>query len=172
MDIPIFDTPNGQMLEREGGASIAELRIRDGKQESIFGYYIRPMMMRTNLAFVTDALVMRLIIVGKRVTGVEAVVAGWRRRFTSPYETVLSLGAINTPKVLVQSGIGPEDELQAHNISVVQHLPGVGRNHQVHFSFGCFWAYRKPEGVGGGGCEAKPCWKSGSHLVQLDILQC
>lgn len=172
MNIPVFDTPNGEMMESAGGASLAELRIRDGKRESVFGSYVRPMMTRSNLTVVTEALVTRLIFNGKRVTGVEALVAGRQRRFTARCETVLSLGAINTPKVLMQSGIGPEDELQAHGISVVQHLPGVGRNHQDHLAFGCSWAYRKPQGVGGGGCEAKLYWKSDSRLIQPDILQC
>ncbi|MDI7864177.1 GMC family oxidoreductase [Rhizobiaceae bacterium n13] len=172
MGIPVFDTPNGEMMESAGGASIAELRIRNGRRESIFGSYVRPMMARRNLTVVTDALVTRLIFDGKRVRGVHALVDGQRRQFTARCETVLSLGAINTPKVLMQSGIGPKDELKAHGIAVVQHLPGVGRNHQDHLAFGCTWAYRKPEGVGGGGCEATLYWKSDSRLVQPDILQC
>nr|WP_210339131.1 GMC family oxidoreductase [Ensifer sp. ENS04] len=172
MGIPVFDTPNGELMESPGGASIAELRIRDGKRESVFGSYVRPLMSLPNLTVVTEALVTRLIFDGKRATGVEALVNGQRRAFTARCETVLSLGAINTPKVLMQSGIGPKDELKAHGISVVQHLPGVGRNHQDHLAFGCTWAYRKPEGVGGGGCEAKLYWKSDSRLSQPDILQC
>lgn len=170
--IPVYDSPNGEMMEGPGGASIAELRIRDGKRESVFGSYVRPLMSRPNLTVLTDALVTRLIFDGKRVTGVEVLVDDQRRQFTARCETVLSLGAINTPKVLMQSGIGPEDELQAHGIPVVQHLPGVGRNHQDHLAFGCTWAYRKPEAVGGGGCEAKLYWKSDSRLAQPDILQC
>jgi choline dehydrogenase len=170
--IPVYDSPNGEMMEGPGGASIAELRMRDGKRESVFGSYVRPLMSRPNLTVLTNALVTRLIFDGKRVTGVEVLVDDQRRQFTARCETVLSLGAINTPKVLMQSGIGPEDELQAHGIPVVQHLPGVGRNHQDHLAFGCTWAYRKPEAVGGSGCEAKLYWKSDSRLAQPDILQC
>ncbi|MBA9033739.1 GMC family oxidoreductase [Rhizobium leguminosarum] len=170
--IPVYDSPNGEMMEGPGGASIAELRIRDGKRESVFGSYVRPLMSRPNLTVLTYALVTRLIFDGKRVTGVEVLVDDQRRQFTARCETVLSLGAINTPKVLMQSGIGPEDELQAHGIPVVQHLPGVGRNHQDHLAFGCTWAYRKSEAVGGSGCEAKLYWKSDSRLAQPDILQC
>ncbi|MGZ2375154.1 choline dehydrogenase [Sinorhizobium medicae] len=170
--IPVFDTPNGELMESGGGASIAELRIRDGKRESVFGSYVRPLMSRPNLTVLTDALVTRIIFDGIRATGVDVLVNGQRCAFTARCETVLSLGAINTPKVLMQSGIGPRDELKAHGISVVQHLPGVGRNHQDHLAFGCTWAYRKPEGIGGGGCEAKLYWKSDSRLSQPDILQC
>nr|WP_304655687.1 GMC family oxidoreductase N-terminal domain-containing protein [Neorhizobium galegae] len=170
--IPVYGSPNGEMMEGSGGASIAELRIRDGKRESVFGSYVRPLMSRPNLTVLTDALVTRLIFDGKRVIGVEALVAGQRRQFKARCETVLSLGAISTPKVLMQSGIGPEDELQAHGIPLVQQLPGVGRNHQDHLAFGCTWAYRKPEAIGGSGCEAKLYWKSDSRLAQPDILQC
>ncbi|RTE89979.1 MULTISPECIES: GMC family oxidoreductase [Bradyrhizobium] len=172
MGIPVFDSANGEMMEGPGGASIAELRIRDGKRESVFRSYAHPAMGRPNLTVLTDALVTRLLFDGKTVTGIEALVNGARRRFRATCETVLSLGAVQTPKVLMQSGIGSSDELKLHGIPVVQHLPGVGRNHQDHLAFGCTWAYRKPEAVGGGGCEATLYWKSDSRLLQPDILQC
>ncbi len=170
--VPVFDSTNGEMMEAEGGASIAELRIRDGKRESVFGSYVRPMQPRPNLTVMTEAVVTRLIYDGKRVRGVEALIDGQRRRLMAHCETVLSLGAINTPKVLMQSGIGPEDELRLHGLPVVQHLPGVGRHHQDHLAFGCTWAYRKPQAVGGSGCEANIYWKSNARLSQPDILQC
>ena len=142
MGIPVFDSTNGEMMEAAGGGSIAELRIRDGKRETVFASYVDPLLSLPNLTVITEALVTRLIFDGKRVRGVEALIDGRRRQFMAHCETVLSLGAINTPKVLMQSGIGPEDELQSHGIPVVQHLPGVGRNHQDHLAFGCTWAYR------------------------------
>ncbi len=172
MGIPVYDTTNGEMMEDAGGAAIAELRIRNGKRESVFESYIAPLLSRSNLTVMTDALVTRLTFDGKRVRGVDALVDGRLRRFVANCETVLSLGAINTPKVLMQSGIGPEDDLKPHGIPVVQHLPGVGRNHQDHLAFGCTWAYRKPEGVGGSGCEANIYWKSDARLPSPDILQC
>jgi choline dehydrogenase len=172
LGIPVFDTPNGAMMESEGGAAIAELRIRDGKRQSVYQSYVAPHSAKKNLTVMTGALVSRLLFDGKRVVGVEAIVNGQRRRFKAHYETILSLGAVNTPKLLMQSGIGPQGELSAHGIPVVQHLPGVGQNHQDHIAFGCTWAYRKPEGVGGGGCEATLYWKSDSRLTQPDLLQC
>lgn len=170
--IPVFDSPNGEMMESAGGASIAELRIKDGKRQSVFRSYVGPIMTQPNLTVLTDALVTRLIFQGRKVVGVEAVVGGRRQQFRARYETVLSLGAIHTPKVLMQSGIGHEDELRPHGIAVVQHLPGVGRNHQDHLAFGCTWAYRDPQGVGGSGCEATLYWKSDASLSHPDILQC
>lgn len=172
LGIPVFDTPNGEMMEGDGGAAIAELRIKDGKRQSVFQSYVAPISSYRNLTILTGALVSRLLFEGTRVIGVEVLIEGRRRQFKAQYETVLSLGAVNTPKVLMQSGIGPEDELARHGIPVIQHLPGVGQNHQDHLAFGCTWAYRKPEGVGGGGCEATLYWKSDSRLAQPDILQC
>lgn len=170
--IPVFDSANGAMMEAGGGAAIADLRIRDGKRQSVFQSYVTPLAASANLTIMTGALVSRLLFDGKRVTGVEVLLDGQRRQFRARSETILSLGAVHTPKVLMQSGIGPEGELSAHGIPVIQHLPGVGRNHQDHVAFGCTWAYRKPEGVGGGGCEANIYWKSDSRLLQPDILQC
>lgn len=108
LGVPVFGSTNGEMMEVPGGASIAELRIRDGKRESVFHSYVRPLLSRRNLTVLTDALVTRLIFDGKRVKGVEALVDGRQRQFMAHCETVLSLGAINTPKVLMQSGIGPK----------------------------------------------------------------
>lgn len=170
--IPVFDSPNGAMMESAGGASIADLRIKGGKRESVFQSYVAPIRMQPNLTVLTGALVTRLVFAGKKVIGVDAVVGGEPRRFRARCETILSLGAVHTPKILMQSGIGPKDELRAHGISVVQDLPGVGRNHQDHIAFGCTWAYHAPQGVGGGGCEAALYWKSDSRLSHPDILQC
>jgi choline dehydrogenase len=55
---------------------------------------------------------------------------------------------------------------------VVQHLPGVGQNHQDHVAFGCTWEYFQPQEVGSGGCEATLYWKTDPRLESPDILQC
>ncbi|WP_082359054.1 GMC family oxidoreductase N-terminal domain-containing protein [Bosea sp. AAP35] len=172
MGIPVFDTPNGEMMESAGGAAIAELRVRGGRRESVFRSYAHRMMSRPNLTVMTGALVTRVLLDGRKAIGVELLHEGKRRQIRARCETVLSLGAVQTPKVLMQSGIGPEAELKAHGIDVVQYLPGVGRNHQDHIAFGCTWAYRKPQPIGAGGCEAAIYWKSDSRLPAPDILQC
>ncbi|WP_103765112.1 GMC family oxidoreductase [Roseovarius confluentis] len=172
MGIPVFDSPNGAMMEGVGGAAIADLRIRDGWRQSVFLSYTHRVMHQPNLTVLPGALVYRILLDGTSATGVEVLLDGKPRQFRARCETILSLGAIQTPKVLMQSGIGPEDELAAHGIRTVRDLPGVGRNHQDHLAFGCTWAYHKPEGVGGGGCEATLYWQSSARLQQPDILQC
>ena len=172
MGIPVFDSPNGAMMEGPGGAAIADLRIRDGRRQSVFRSYTYRVMHQPNLTVLTGALVTRILLDGTSATGVELLLDGKPRQIRARCETILSLGAIQTPKVLMQSGIGPKEELAAHGIPIVRDLPGVGRNHQDHLAFGCTWAYHKPEGIGGGGCEATLYWQSDSRLRQPDILQC
>ncbi len=172
LGIPTFDSPNGAMMEGNGGAALNDLRIRDGRRLSVFRSYTYPRMAQPNLTVLTDALVAKLTFEGAAVTGVEVIVGGSKRWIGSTREVILSLGTVNTPKVLMQSGIGPERELQRHGIAVRQHLPGVGQNHQDHVSFGCIWEYAEPQRVGNGGSEATLYWKSDPRLDAPDMLHC
>jgi choline dehydrogenase len=141
--LPIFQNANGRMMESPRGSSIMDVRIRNGQRESAFRSYVYPWMDRPNLTVLARAFVTRLIFAGKRVTGVELSHAGRLRRISAGYEVVLSLGAIHTPKVLMQSGVGDEAELRRLDIPVVQHLPGVGANFQDHIAFDTVWEYRQ-----------------------------
>jgi choline dehydrogenase len=126
--IPTFENQNGRMMEADGGASIIDVRARNGRRQSVFRSYVFPWMDRPNLTVLTSALVLRLTFGGNRVAGVEISHKGKTVRLTAGIEVILSLGAINTPKILMQSGIGDEAELRRLGIPVVQHLPGVGQN--------------------------------------------
>jgi choline dehydrogenase-like flavoprotein len=139
--IPRFEHQNGRMMEGEGGASVTDVRACDGKRHSVFRSYVFPYMDRPNLTVLTHALVTRVTFEGKRATGVEISHTGSTHRIGAGLEVVLSLGAIHTPKVLMQSGIGDQAELQRFGIPVVQHLPGVGQNFQDHPGFSCVWEY-------------------------------
>ncbi len=172
LGIAKFESANGEMMEGDGGAAIAELRIRDNKRQSIFRSYTQPIMSQPNLTVLTGALVTRIIFSGKTAVGVEAMVGDKILRVGADREVVLSLGAVHTPKVLMQSGIGPANELRRHGIPIVQGLPGVGENHQDHIAFGCTWEYLKPQLVGGGGCEAVLYAKSDARLPAPDMVQC
>jgi len=170
LGIPVFDDQNGCMMEGEGGAAIANLRIRDGRRLSVFRSYVYPYMDRPNLTVLTGALVTRLTLDGRRATGVEVVIEGRSQRIAASREVVLSLGAFNTPKLLMQSGIGDEDELRRHGIEVVQHLPGVGRNFQDHLLVAaCTWEYEHPIDRRNNGCEATLFWKSDPALDTPDL---
>jgi choline dehydrogenase-like flavoprotein len=130
--IPTFDGINGRMMEEPGGCSLTEFRRRNGQRLSVFRTYTFPYMDRPNLTVLPSAFVTRLIFEGKRVSAVEFVYQDKVHRPGVGADVVLSLGAINTPKVLMQSGIGDETELGRFGIPVVEHLPGVGRNFQDH----------------------------------------
>jgi len=96
-------------------------------------------MDRPNLTVLPHALVTRLTFEGNRTTGVEISYEGSTRRIRAGREVILSLGAIHTPKVLMQSGIGDEAELNHFGIPVIQHLPGVGLGFQDHPGVCCLW---------------------------------
>ena len=85
-------------------------------------------------------------------------------------EVIVSLGAINTPKVLMQSGVGDAETLESLGIPVVQHLPGVGANFQDHiWVSSCIWEYPEPVAPHDNGGEATIFAKSGQELDSPDI---
>jgi choline dehydrogenase len=170
--IPTFESHNGRMMEGDGGASLLDLRVRDGKRQSVFRSYTFPYMDRPNLTVLTHALVTRVTFQGKRATGVEIVYDSETRRISAGLEVVLSLGAIHTPKVLMQSGIGDQMELQRLGIPLVQHLPGVGQNFQDHFRSTCIWEYQQPLPPRNNAGEATFFWKSDPGLNTPDLQTC
>jgi choline dehydrogenase len=170
--MPTFNSNNGVLMEGEGGASIFDLRVRDGKRLSVFRTYAFPYMDRPNLTVLTRALVTRLILDRRRATGVEIEYEGKIQRIHAGLEVVLSLGAIQTPKVLMQSGIGDQAELKRLGIPVVQQLPGVGQNFQDHFGIGCVWEYKQPLAPRNNGGEATFFWKSNPDLDTPDLQTC
>jgi choline dehydrogenase len=165
--IPTFENQNGRMMESAGGCSIRDFRNRNGKRQSVFRSYTFPYMDRPNLTVLTHALVTQITFEGKRATGVECIYNGKSNRIRAGLEVVLSLGAIHTPKVLMQSGIGDEVELQRLGISLVQHLPGVGQNFQDHPAIGCVWEFQKPLPPRSGSVTF--FWKSDQNLDTPDI---
>jgi choline dehydrogenase len=170
--IPSFESNNGCMMEGDGGASILDLRVRDGKRLSVFRSYTFPYMDRKNLTVLSHALVTRLSLEGNRATGVEIFYGRKVQLVTAGLEVVLSLGAMHTPKVLMMSGIGDQFELKRLGIPVVQHIPGVGQNFQNHFGIGCIWEYQQPLPVHNNGGEATFFWKSESTLDTPDLQAC
>ena len=170
--IPTFQSQNGLMMEGSGGASIIDLRVRDGIRQSVFRSYAFPYMDQPNLTVLCHALVIRLVMSGKRADGVEIVHNGKVQRIAARVEVVLSLGAIHTPKALMLSGIGDQTELQRLGIPCVQHLPGVGENFQDHVGFGCVWEYPKALPPRNNMCEATYFWTSDRDLDAPDLQTC
>jgi len=170
--IPTFEHHNGRMMEGDGGAAIFDLRVRDGQRLSVFRSYTYPRMSQSNLTVLTNALVTRLTLDGKRATGIEFGYEGKIHRIGARCEVVLSLGAMHTPKVLMLSGIGDAAELRRLGIPLIQHLPGVGQNFQDHFGIGCIWEYNEPLAPRNNAGEATYFWKSDSSVETPDLQTC
>jgi len=172
LGIPTYQSPNGPLMEETRGAAIVDLRWRDAKRLSVFRTYTAPHQHQPNLTVVPHALVTRLLFDGDRATGVEVVHDGAVHRIAADAEIVLSLGAIHTPKVLMQSGIGEADELHRVGVDVRQNLPGVGRNLQDHFGFDCVWEF--PQTLQGSTqVGAALFWDSGAATVHgPDLFAC
>jgi choline dehydrogenase len=169
--IPTFENPNGRMMEADGGASIQDIRVRNGKRQSVFRSYVFPYMDRANLTVLSAALVTRVTFDGKRATGVEIYHEGKTKQIRASLEVVLSLGAINTPKVLMQSGVGDETELTRHGIPVIQHLPGVGQNLQDHPAIWCVWEFPTPSPPNPIS-ESVTSWSSGNGSQGPEFFTC
>jgi choline dehydrogenase len=118
---------NGETAE---GVDFIQLSQRSGLRCSTAHGYLRHAP--ANLEVLLEAQVIRIEAVGGRATGVTLRRGGEVRMLTSRYGVMLSAGALNTPRLLMLSGIGPAAHLQEHGIGVVAHLPGVGQNLQEH----------------------------------------
>lgn len=123
------------------GVGMIQFNIRDGVRHSADKAFLDPVRHRPNLHVLTGAQVTRVQLDGRRATGIEVVVDGQRLTIACRGEVVLSAGAFGSPQLLMQSGIGPGEVLQAAGVPVAHALPGVGRNLQdhlyIHHTFGC-----------------------------------
>jgi choline dehydrogenase len=133
-----FDGPNWDTngARQENGAGLLQFHIdAQGQRASAASVFLTPAMKRPNFTLRTGAQVTRILFQGKRATGVEYLQGGTRTSAKATKEVILSAGAFFSPKLLLQSGIGPAAELKAVNsgsIPVVADLPGVGKNLQDH----------------------------------------
>jgi choline dehydrogenase len=129
--LPRNDDFNGRTQE---GVGYHQTTTRQGRRCSTAVGYLRPAMTRPNLRVVTGALAEKIAFDGRRAVGVMFRQDGQSRTARATREIVLCGGAINSPQLLLLSGIGPQDHLGALGIPVVQHLPGVGQSLQDHYS--------------------------------------
>jgi len=104
----------------------------NGERCSAAKAYITPHLGRSNLSVITQAHTRRVLMDGKRATGVEYEQGGQVQQLHAVREVILSAGAFGSPQLLMLSGIGPQSQLQAHGIATVHTLPGVGQNLQDH----------------------------------------
>lgn len=139
--LPITDDYNGALPE---GVGRIQYSVKNGRRSSAARGFLDPARKRPNLTVQSNALATRLIFEGRRVAGVEYSVKGQMRHARCTDRVVLSCGAINTPQLLMLSGIGPADHLQSLEIKPRMDLP-VGKNLEDHIGFHIAWA-RKGSG--------------------------
>jgi choline dehydrogenase len=166
--IPSFEDHNGEMMEGPGGAALANLIVRDGRRRNMPAGYLTSV--RPNLTVHTNAVVHRVTIAGKKAVGVEFERGGNLERVAAAREVVLSMGAFNTPRTLMLSGIGDSAELKRLGIPLVEHLPGVGRNFQDHTMVSsCMWEPPEPLTPRNNKAEATFFWRSESGMTAPDM---
>ncbi|KAK9501045.1 hypothetical protein O3M35_002167 [Rhynocoris fuscipes] len=112
---------------------------KNGTRYSTNKAFLKPIRSRKNLSVAKRALVTRIIFEGKRAVGVEFVRDGQKRRINVKKEVIVSGGVINSPQLLMLSGIGPREHLQSFNIPVIADLP-VGMNLQDHANTGLMFS--------------------------------
>ncbi|MFA5910923.1 MAG: GMC family oxidoreductase N-terminal domain-containing protein [Vicinamibacterales bacterium] len=120
-------------------AGFYQKNILDGKRHSAADAFLEPVLSRPNLEVRSQAQATRLIIEAGRVAGVEYLRDGKPARARATREVIVSSGVIDSPKLLMLSGIGPADQLKALGIPVVADVPGVGQNFQDHLKLSVRW---------------------------------
>ncbi|WP_343713007.1 choline dehydrogenase [Inquilinus sp.] len=138
---PFTADMNGYQQE---GFGKMDMTIHQGERWSAAKAYLKPVRSRPNLTVETGALSTRILFEGTRAVGVEYAQAGQVRVARAAREVILCGGAINSPQLLMLSGVGPADQLRRHGIAVVHDLPGVGRNLQDHLEMYIQYECTKP----------------------------
>jgi choline dehydrogenase len=129
LGVPSNPSYNGS---EQTGATVVHVNQRRGLRESTAHSYLRPALNRTNLSVLTRAIVRRIVFEGTRAVGVEFEHNGAIRQGFSARDIIISASVVNTPKLLMLSGIGDPTHLKAHGINVLYANPAVGRNLQEH----------------------------------------
>jgi choline dehydrogenase len=136
---PRNDDFNGATQEGVGRYQVTQRR---GRRWSAADAYLHPAEGRPNLTVRTGALTTRVLVEGGRATGVEYRHGGRTHAVRATREVVLSGGAVNSPQLLMLSGIGPADHLRSVGVEVVHDLPGVGQGLQDHPLVPVIWHVR------------------------------
>jgi choline dehydrogenase len=142
---PINDDFNGA---EQAGFGFYQVTQRQGRRWSAADAFRKPALGRQTLHVITQAQATRLLFEGRRASGVAYIQHGQAREARASREVILCGGAINSPQLLLLSGVGPADELRALDIPVVADLPGVGQNLQDHLDVAVAFRCTEPISLG------------------------
>ena len=130
------------------GMGLRQLSIRGGRRETTASALLRPALGRSNLTVLTGTQATRIVLEGRRAVAVEARSAGANLKIKAHREIVLTAGAIQSPQLLMLSGIGDGEHLAALGVTVRHDLPGVGRNLHDHLASPVHMHTRNPASYG------------------------
>jgi choline dehydrogenase len=137
---PVFDDQNGKREEGGTGFALMNQIIRDGRRQSMARSYLYPVLSRPNVTVLVNTHVDRLVIANSKATGVQINRSGTQSVINANSEVIVCSGGINTPKLLMLSGIGDEAQLRQHGIKTLVNSKEVGKNFQDHLLHGgCLW---------------------------------
>ncbi len=127
-----YEINNDMNGYKQEGFGLMDTTIFDGKRQSTSVTYLHPIKQRQNLTLITNVQVSKIIIENSSAVGIEIKNKNSLEKIFAEKEVLLSAGAINSPQILMLSGVGPEEELKNHGIKVISSLNGVGENLQDH----------------------------------------
>lgn len=170
LGMTVFDDLNGEREERGTGFALMNHIIKDGQRHSMARAYLYPILARKNVTLLTQTHVDRLTFSGQRVTGVQLNRGGVVSQVMASSEVILSAGGVNTPKLLMLSGIGDAKALSAHGIKTLVHAPEVGQNFQDHLLHGgCIWEPKEHMPHRNSAAEASGFWTSHRGATSPDV---
>ncbi len=118
--------------EQQEGFGPMHMTVKKGVRWSTSNAYLKPALKRPNLTLITGVHSRKLILDGKRATGIEYDHKGKTHTVTAATEVILSAGSVGSPQLLQLSGIGPKHILEKAGVELIHELPGVGENLQDH----------------------------------------
>jgi choline dehydrogenase len=141
LGFPYTDDFNGPHME---GTGWHHINVKNGQRHGANEAYIEPIMGRKNFTLSTNSYATRLLFEGHRCVGVEYVQDGQTKTARATREVIVAGGAIESPHLLMLSGIGPAHHLKEHGINVLVDLPGVGENFHNHVLTGVIRESKQP----------------------------
>ncbi len=166
--IPFNDDYNGATLE---GVNYSQVTIKDGRRHGVAEAFLRPVLDDPNLTVLTLAAAWRLVFEGTRCVGVEYVRDQDLGEARAEHEVVVCAGVIESPRLLMLSGIGPADELRRLGIEPLVDLPGVGENLHDHVLCPIILPARRrvpPPAPGQQALQGQLFWRTRSDLARPD----
>jgi choline dehydrogenase len=159
---PLTDDFNGRQQE---GFSRYEHTMKGARRCSAAQAYLHPVRHRPNLTILSNASADAIGFTERRATSIDVIVSGERRTLTARKEIILAAGALNSPQILLRSGVGPASQITPHGLSVFHELPGVGQNLQDHIGVVSQFACTQPVTLARSATPLRTIWAGIKYLV-------